>query len=188
MSEKDQMEARKPIEISCTEEDDIICFDLQLALPRDSAPGGIFTKAMQLSAGGPDGYDRAHVFPAEAVVLPGGNDNYFDTESQPRLTEFVGLTRSTKKRRKNLSSSIRPSISNLFHIDSLGNTCFTAAEAEAASAHIAAMELTDRVQACIPKTKFLLPQTNAGVVDAFCNCQVYGNLNILMVSGVVKLA
>ena len=117
MSEKDQIEARKPIEILCTEEDDIVCFDLQPALPRDSAPGGIFTKAMQLSAGGPDGYDRAHVFPGEADALPGGNDIYFDIDSQPRLTEFAGHTRSTKKRRENLSSSIRPSVLNV--------TCFT---------------------------------------------------------------
>ena len=75
----------------------------------------------------------------------------------------------------------------LFHRDSLGLTCFSLSEADAASEHIAAMKLDERVKECLQKKCFELPQQSAAVGAHFCNESVYGNLNLLCVTGVVRM-
>jgi hypothetical protein len=75
----------------------------------------------------------------------------------------------------------------MFHYDKHGKTCFSAQEASAASEHIAAMELDVRVQECLQRKQFDLPQESAHVQAEFCNESVYGTLNLLAVHGVVRL-
>ena len=79
----------------------------------------------------------------------------------------------------------RPS---LFHRDELGNTCFTEDEATRASEHIAAMALDERVKSCLQKKRFELPQHSETAEAFFCNESVYGNVNILWVTGVVRMS
>ena len=75
----------------------------------------------------------------------------------------------------------------LFHRDSHGLTCFSLSEADAASEHIAALKLDERVKECLQKKRFELPQQSAAVSAHFCNESVYGNLNLLCVTGVVRM-
>jgi hypothetical protein len=77
---------------------------------------------------------------------------------------------------------------SFFHCDSRGAACFTAEEAAAASAHLIAMEFLTRVQSRISTTAFLLPQESKEQATHFCNSSVYGKMNFLEVSGVVRLA
>jgi hypothetical protein len=74
-----------------------------------------------------------------------------------------------------------------FHLDSDGGSCFTAEEAEAASAHLLEMDFLAHVQSRTQGTPFLLPQHH-GAEAFFCNEAVYGRANLLEVSGVVRLA
>ena len=85
------------------------------------------------------------------------------------------------------SSKKKPPLMSLFHRDSHGKTCFSAEEAEAASEHIAAMHLDRRVEACIQHQRFELPQQSGYVSAQFCNESVQGSLNLLEITGVVKL-
>lgn len=75
----------------------------------------------------------------------------------------------------------------LFHHDAEGKSCFTPKEAMRASEHVAAMELDQRVKACLQYKRFILPQQSKHVSAMFCNEAVYGRLNVLHVTGVVKM-
>ena len=74
-----------------------------------------------------------------------------------------------------------------FHRNELGKTCFTREEASNASWRIASMRLDDRVKACLQRKKFILPQQSRSMVDGFCNESVYGTLNLICVTGLVRL-
>ena len=50
------------------------------------------------------------------------------------------------------------------------------------------MDLAGRVKACLQQKRFKLPQKSTSVSAHFCNESVYGTLNILCVTGVVRLA
>lgn len=75
----------------------------------------------------------------------------------------------------------------LFHLDAYGKTCFSEAEAEQASDRIVQMRLDERVKACLQRKRFLLPQQNRAFNAHFCNESVYGTVNLLCVSGVVRM-
>ena len=108
---------------------------------------------------------EAHHTPSQVKVLPGGDDY----GAAPAATEGDEAA------------------SALFHLDSSGKACFSAAEAKAASAHIATIQLDERVKACLQRKKFVLPQQSRNISEHFCNEAVYGKLNVLCVSGVVRL-
>lgn len=73
-----------------------------------------------------------------------------------------------------------------FHIDSSGMTCFSAAEAAKTSAHVAAAAVLAEVQTRIAHTAFELPQWSAQKSAFFCNEAVYGNMNLVWVSGAMQ--
>ena len=75
----------------------------------------------------------------------------------------------------------------LFHRNHLGKVCFTPTEASRANKHIAALELDERVKACLQYKRFVLPQQTTMVQGTFCNEAVYGQLNVLSVTGLVKM-
>lgn len=76
---------------------------------------------------------------------------------------------------------------SLFHRDEKGWTVFSREEAIRASDCIYAMDVEKRVKKALQKTRFELPQETGGVEAHFCNETVYGRLNILWVSGVLRL-
>jgi hypothetical protein len=77
----------------------------------------------------------------------------------------------------------------LFHLDSHGAACFTAAEAAAATARLVVIGFIGRVQARIRSTTFQLPQVYEETVSgSFCNEEVYGHCNFIEVTGAVRLA
>ena len=71
--------------------------------------------------------------------------------------------------------------------DATGASCFSDPEAARASEHLAALRFVEKVQACLQRKRFDVPQQSAAVSANFCNESVYGNLNVLCVNGVVRL-
>ncbi len=49
------------------------------------------------------------------------------------------------------------------------------------------MDIEERVKACIQKKRFVIPQESKEHDEYYCNDSVYSNLNILYVTGVVRL-
>ena len=76
---------------------------------------------------------------------------------------------------------------SLFHRDENGLVVFSRQEAKRASDYLAELELYDRVKASLQQTKFDLPQKMSHIDYHFCNESVYGNVNILWVTGAVRL-
>ena len=74
-----------------------------------------------------------------------------------------------------------------FHVDSACKSCFSKEEAARASQRIVDIELVKQVQRQILTTDFVLPQVKKTVDAAFCNESVYGKMNFLMVTGLVRL-
>ena len=79
------------------------------------------------------------------------------------------------------------SSSSLFHRNSKGEVVFTEREAELASDFIASADIEGRVKASLQKKRFVLPQQTHKAHAFFCNESVYGNLNILGVSGLIRM-
>jgi hypothetical protein len=75
----------------------------------------------------------------------------------------------------------------LFHRDADGKTCFSDSEASQACEHIAAMALDERVKQCLQRKLFDLPQESAMVQSTFCNESLFGTMNMLEVTGVVRM-
>ena len=76
---------------------------------------------------------------------------------------------------------------SLFHLDASGATAFSAPEAARASEYLASSRFLDAVKRSLQSKRFELPQQSAAVSAHFCNESVYGNLNLLCVTGVVRL-
>jgi hypothetical protein len=76
----------------------------------------------------------------------------------------------------------------LFSIDASDQTCFTSTQATAASAYLRKIRFIDQLKERINKIAFELPQSSESRSETFCNERVYGNVNILLVSGVVRLS
>ena len=76
---------------------------------------------------------------------------------------------------------------SLFHLDASGATAFSAPEAARASEYLASSRFLDAVKRSLQTKRFELPQQSAAVSAHFCNESVYGNLNVLCVTGVVRL-
>ena len=76
---------------------------------------------------------------------------------------------------------------SFFHLDETGATCFTAAEAEAASALLVDTAFLEHLQNRISSTTFHLPQQSVNAGAHFCNENVYGKMNLLSLTGVVRL-
>jgi hypothetical protein len=74
-----------------------------------------------------------------------------------------------------------------FHVDSARKSCFSKEEAARASQRIVDIELVKQVQRQILTTDFVLPQVKKTVDATFCNESVYGKMNFLMVTGLVRL-
>ena len=74
-----------------------------------------------------------------------------------------------------------------FHVDSAGNTCFSAAEAAKASQFIVDSGFLEELQARINEAAFNLPQQKRESEAFFCNEAVYGNMNVLRLTGLVRL-
>ncbi len=74
-----------------------------------------------------------------------------------------------------------------FHVDSAGNTCFSAAEAAKASQLIVDSGFLEELQARIKETAFDLPQHKHEAEGYLCNEVVYGNMSVLRLTGLVRL-
>jgi hypothetical protein len=77
--------------------------------------------------------------------------------------------------------------SDFFDVDSYGNTCFSAVEAARSAGRLKELRLLKHVNGVINALDLQLPQTRSDVTAFFCNESVYGQMKVLMVTGVVRL-
>ena len=75
-----------------------------------------------------------------------------------------------------------------FHVDSTGRTCFSAAEAAKSARFCVDSGFLEQLQSRIAETRFDLPQSKAEGSAFFCNEKVYGKMNVLRLTGVMRLA
>ena len=127
------------------------------------------------------GYHAASPYECSFMVLPEAPEGD-DTDSD----NFDSLL--TQKQKERLESITRTSSKcKYFHYDSRGNVCFNEEEAEAASVRVSNMDLDGRILAQINSLPFRISQMYGGGEMNFCNEDVYVNLNMLEVNGVVRL-
>ena len=91
------------------------------------------------------------------------------------------------KKEKEVYKSEMEKSTSLFHRNIKGEVVFNEIEAERASDFIASTELGERVKASLQKKRFVLPQQTDKAQAFFCNESVYGTLNVLWVSGVIRM-
>jgi len=75
----------------------------------------------------------------------------------------------------------------MFHRNAEGKTCFSPAEAAAASAYIQRTRVLSEVRHRIRHMTFQLPQQASNISSNFCNESVYGRMNLVMVHGLLRL-
>jgi hypothetical protein len=165
---------------------------LRVALPPDGAEAAMHRLLFEREA--------PHIHHVPVHYLPGLPPTYVppaSPEAAPSrdAPDLHGDSPATKKQRVDESShpTTNPAAEEdkppaLFHRDEHGKTCFTRDEAEEAQWRIAEMRLEDRVKQCLQRKKFVLPQQSRNMIDGFCNESVYGTLNLLSVTGVVRLS
>ena len=96
-------------------------------------------------------------------------------------------TRHVKKEREAHEMELDSKSTSLFHRNKKGEIVFSEKEAERACDFVAAADIEERVKASLQKKRFVLPQQTSGVQAHFCNESVYGTLNVLWVSGVIRM-
>jgi hypothetical protein len=75
----------------------------------------------------------------------------------------------------------------MFHRNAEAKTCFSPAEAAAASAYIRDARVLTQVRSRIRHMAFQLPQQASNISATFCNESVYGRMNLVMVHGLLRL-
>eukprot|EP00299_Pterocystis_sp_00344_P013573 c6664_g1_i1.p1 GENE.c6664_g1_i1~~c6664_g1_i1.p1 ORF type:complete len:614 (+),score=118.90 c6664_g1_i1:34-1875(+) len=105
--------------------------------------------------------------PQSMIVLPGGYD---DGER--------------RKRRRNVAPPVQ---SPYFHLDSKDCVCFSESEALMMTKRLIETDFVNRVAQQVTFVDFELPQHSSNFSHHFCNENVYGHLNFLLLSGVVRV-
>lgn len=73
-----------------------------------------------------------------------------------------------------------------FHVDQTNKTCFNAQEAIDMSKYIESTKFIDRVKNQLNNINFRLPQLTETNEVNFCNENVYGNFNFILVTGIIS--
>ena len=140
-------------------------------------PDGIGRRGMPRPSGEPSAATTSDVAPKDAADGEG--------EDRPEGEPAEGQATPPPPPVARRQGSARPAW--LFHRDMHGCSCFTADEARQATERVLALELDERVKACLQRKKFVLPQHAHSFNSHFCNESVYGTMNLLSVSGIVRL-
>jgi len=139
--------------------------------------------------------------PSTSQLSDGLSEPPSPTAKKPRIDDGEAVATSTSGAHKvdgheegqaseeqALPEILKDAKTALFHRDEFGKTCFTLEESLDAQERIGNMHLDDRVKQCLNRKKFVLPQQSRNMSDGFCNESVYGTLNLLSVTGMVRLA
>merc|ERR1712046_164192 len=81
----------------------------------------------------------------------------------------------------------RENASSFFHIDAANKTSFTPNQAAQTSAYLKSIMFIDQLKKQIGAVAWEFPQSSKSRQETLCNERVYGHVNILMASGVVRL-
>lgn len=126
-------------------------------------------------------------FPKNMILLPNANSNSYKNTAVilsqrcfficfVHCCYLIGYHKSFK------------SHSSYFHIDEAGKSCFNMSEAHKTIEYLRSIQFIQQVKMMVPTAKFHLPQKrDQSTRNFFCNEDVYGNFNLLMMTGVVKL-
>lgn len=122
-----------------------------------------------------------------------GSTGKFDAADAMRLAISGGRKHTVR----NLSAKFLPGIdytnmpeddgSSLFHRTHTGESCFTKEEAARTCKYLHSIKFVSRVTAALQDTNFELPQEYREIERFFCNETVYGKMNLLWVTGSVRL-
>merc|ERR1712176_725018 len=74
-----------------------------------------------------------------------------------------------------------------FHINVEGQTCFTPQQAAPTSSYLKSIIFIDQLKSQIKEVTWQFPQSSKSRQETLCNERVYGHVNVLMASGVVRL-
>merc|ERR1712014_482706 len=74
-----------------------------------------------------------------------------------------------------------------FHINTDGKSCFTDQQAAYTSEYLKSILFIDQLKRQIDKVPWEFPQSSKSRSETLCNERVYGHVNVLMASGVVRL-
>merc|ERR1712113_1145806 len=82
-----------------------------------------------------------------------------------------------------------PDVPNsFFHLNTDGHTSFTPQQAAYTSAYLKNILFIDQLKSQISKVPWQFPQSSKSRHETLCNERVYGHVNVLMASGVVRLS
>ena len=175
------------IEDFCSSYQGVYRFNLHLAPPPASETVDVWSPP-----GKPDyfclqtGYQAANPEGCRFMILPEAPEEDIGSGDGDEKKNFDSLF--TEKQRERLEKIIRrPLKSKYFHYDSRGNICFNEEEAEAATERVSNMNLDGRILKQINSLPFHISQMYGGGEMYFCNEEVYVNLNMLEVNGVIRL-
>jgi pentatricopeptide repeat protein len=76
---------------------------------------------------------------------------------------------------------------SLFHRNALGLSCFSEKEAKETCKYLRDIDFVQIVKAALQRKRFELPQHSAAYTNHFCNETMYGKMNLLWVTGLVRL-
>jgi hypothetical protein len=117
----------------------------------------------------------------------GDCDSEVEDKDMSTLVEVPKDVRMSKMQKQ--SHPHNPSNSNMFfHINVDGQTCFTAEQAVFTSTYLKQILFIDQLKKQIKEVEWQFPQSSKSRQETLCNERVYGHVNILMVSGVVRLS
>mmetsp|Transcript_45146 Transcript_45146/g.107401 ORF Transcript_45146/g.107401 Transcript_45146/m.107401 type:complete len:685 (-) Transcript_45146:126-2180(-) len=123
-----------------------------------------------------------------SVIFDKRSEYYNNNWREPDARDLTVVARANADEVDEDELTLRGGADRLFHINPAGQSCFSKSEAAAAVHRLQEMDFTAQVLSRINKVPFELPQHESAQQITFCNEQVYAKLNLLHVSGVVRLS
>jgi len=118
----------------------------------------------------------------------GYSDDSDDPAEPPPRVDIIKTVRGIRRAACLNDKKRRRDVSELFHLNAAGQSCFNKVEAAATVEHLESINFRDQIVERLKQVPFELPQESDRRNKHFCNeGDVYSKMNILLVSGVVRL-
>jgi hypothetical protein len=142
--------------------------------------------------------DNPRLYNLQSVLKPGLNAMsvmeyvFGDCDSQMEDEDISELVQKTDFGKISNAMQTHPEFpantNPFFHIDADGQTSFTSEQATCTSAYLKSILFIDQLKAQIGQVPWQFPQSSKSRQETLCNERVYGHVNILMASGLVRLS
>jgi len=150
---------------------------------------GAVSRAPAVAAASPGSADApAELFDAAAVTVVTQASGVSEPATAPVVSAVSALDSGATASDLRVLVGTTPVLgARMFHRNAEGKTCFSPAEAAAASAYIRDARVLTQVRSRIRHMAFQLPQQASNISATFCNECVYGRMNLVMVHGLLRL-